>query len=219
MVSSEPVSKFAWRSTLKAAAAGNVGAQSMLGWCYRQGLHVKKNRPAGIKWLRLAAKAGDLTAAYNLGEHIVSGWGEGYLSSNEALRWLLKASEAGCEYATNDLGVTVEHGFTSRKLDSDPMRYYKRAAKLGSTLGVWNILRLSMARSRSQQKTASLLGEFRAMMPQWRRKAKKGDFIACRILGKTYLNGWGCRKSEIKGAAYFKMAIQFGDPLGKELTV
>ena len=82
----------------KAAEAGDVEAQSTLGYYYLAGKGVKKDTLKGIEWTRKAAEQGDMLSQYTLGRHYLSGNGVPK-DKAEAINWLRKAADQGSPLA------------------------------------------------------------------------------------------------------------------------
>ena len=81
-------------SITKAAEAGDVEAQSTLGYYYLAGKGVKKDIAKGIEWTRKAAEQGDMLSQYTLGRHYLSGNGVPK-DKVEAVKWLSKSADQG----------------------------------------------------------------------------------------------------------------------------
>ncbi|MCQ4296411.1 sel1 repeat family protein [Pseudomonas stutzeri] len=114
------------------AALGNVGAQSFYGHIlyFRGRGHGAKLE--GVRLLRLAAKAGDAKAAYQMGVVSLSEDASHGPDGNEAARWWAKAAEAGHPLAAVRLEQLYRaggHGLAADASQAD--RYKARAAQLG----------------------------------------------------------------------------------------
>ena len=76
----------------KAAALGDVSAQTILGVCYYNGDGVAQDYAEAAKWWRKAAEQGFAQAQVSLGACYKHGVGVSQ-DNDEAIRWLRKAAE------------------------------------------------------------------------------------------------------------------------------
>ena len=114
------------------ASLGDVGAQSFYGhilYFRGRGFGAKQE---GVRLLRLAAKAGDVKAAYQMGVVSLSEDASHGPDGSEAARWWKQAAEAGHPLAAVRLEQLYRaggHGLTADPMEAD--RYKARAAQLG----------------------------------------------------------------------------------------
>lgn len=114
------------------AALGDVEAQSFYGhilYFRGRGFGAKQE---GVRLLRLAAKAGDAKAAYQMGVVSLSEDASHGPDGNEAARWWAQAVEAGHPLAAVRLEQLYRaggHGLLADSSQAD--RYKARAAQLG----------------------------------------------------------------------------------------
>ena len=82
-------------------------AQHNLGFIYRKGKGVPRNKAEAVKWYRKAAEQGFAQAQYNLG--VMYYFGEGVsVNSIKAYMWWSLAMEQGNESATENLNIIKE---------------------------------------------------------------------------------------------------------------
>jgi TPR repeat protein len=81
--------------TLASAAQGNPSAQNNLGIMYEYGRGIQKDNTKAFEWYFKAAKNGNATAQFNIGQSYLNG--SNGLSKNrvEALNWLRKSASNG----------------------------------------------------------------------------------------------------------------------------
>lgn len=77
------------------AKRGDVDAQAVIGQALWYGLGVKKDRPAGLSYLKSAASQGDLVSAVQLGRIYKLGHSEVPKDLAEAAKWFVAAAKAG----------------------------------------------------------------------------------------------------------------------------
>ena len=114
------------------ASLGNTSAQSFYGHIllFRgQGYGAKRE---GIRYLRLAAEAGDAKAAYQMGVVSLSEDAKHGPNGNEAARWWSLAADAGHPIAASRLAQLYASGGHRLKADPQLAAHYKAvASKLG----------------------------------------------------------------------------------------
>ena len=76
----------------RAAEAGILGAQNILGVIYRDGLGVSRDEETAIHWFRQAAEQGDAKGQSNLG-HLLGVVSEDLTRRVEALKWVTLAAD------------------------------------------------------------------------------------------------------------------------------
>lgn len=89
---------------LAAAKQGDSGAQVNLGYFYDVGIGTRPNRNAALLWYRRAYKAGERTAASNIGTIF-----RDQKKLNQAVRWFHRAVERGDGDANLELAKIYLH--------------------------------------------------------------------------------------------------------------
>ena len=82
-------------------------AKGLLGQAHRHGWGVSKDEAVAERWLREAAKGGDLVSQNNLGSLLADRVGG---DMEESLRWYQSSAEAGYPLAMTNLGHMLAHG-------------------------------------------------------------------------------------------------------------
>ena len=121
---------------LKSANKGYAPAQNYIGFRYYKGEYLKQNIDSALYWIRLAAEAGDITAAANLGYLYVDSPLMEH-NEDEAAKWLEIAAEGGVGGA--ELKLIEIMGSKWRELQSDSalktgIRYYSSKAKIAGAI-------------------------------------------------------------------------------------
>jgi len=125
----------------KAAEAGLVDAQTMVGYLYLNGQGEWgvtgdfANKEA-LKWFQLAANQGSASAQNLLGVMYVNGWlyyrAEPHDDKKEAARWFQLAASQGFAEAQFNLGAMYESGQGVPKDDREATKWYRLAANNGN---------------------------------------------------------------------------------------
>ncbi len=109
----------------KAAEQGYAEGQYWLGWCYRDGHGVAKDKSMAVYWYRKAAEQGHASGQYWLGFYYY--WGQGVAEDKSmAVYWYRKAAEQGL--AQYELGECYEYGYGVAKDKSMALYWYRKAA-------------------------------------------------------------------------------------------
>jgi len=125
----------------QAAAKGDVLAEHYLGYCFAEGLRVKRNPKFGATWYQRAMQAGYLPSANNLGLL----YQRGLLGSNDlakAVYYYKFAADRGLAQAQANLGFLYRDG---QGVPADPveaMRWFRLAADQGHAGAMVEIGRL-----------------------------------------------------------------------------
>src|SRR4051794_4465623 len=98
------------QALIKAAVAGDSGAQLRLAHVFRMGDDLTpRDLGEAAKWYRLAADAGNPKAANDFGVCLLDGVGIA-ADIDEAVRWIRIAAAAGVPEAQMNLGLRYLHG-------------------------------------------------------------------------------------------------------------
>jgi TPR repeat protein len=114
----------------KAAALGNVMAQTNLGTIFTKGLDGKVDYAEGAKWYEKAAEQGDADAELGLGASYALGHGKP-VNYEEARRWFSAAAAQGKVEAQYALGLMYEEGKGAPADSKLAAHYYQIAAEKG----------------------------------------------------------------------------------------
>jgi TPR repeat protein len=177
----------------------------MLGEISEDGELLPRDEAEGLNWLRKAAGQGDSSAQRDLGERYLSGTPEG-------VKWLRRYCESACESAVADprfgafvgmqcavLAGYYESGRAVPKDQAEAIRWYRKAAELGDSVGQQRLARISQ----SGQGTA------------------KDPFDASNWyqLGTAYEEGRGAPKDPAEAARCYRKAADEGPGGGDRYQV
>lgn len=110
------------------ALKGQRPACFWIGFSYDVGMGVAKSPASALYWYRKAARAGSVSAQYNL--YLMLRNGEGTKRNlKEGIQWLKRAAKKGDGEAINDLGAHYFDGSGVRKNIDMAISMYKKAAR------------------------------------------------------------------------------------------
>ncbi len=115
----------------KAAKQHFADAEYRMGISLLYGIGVKRNEPAGKKWLVLAARHGHLVAK-NMMNEIRDGNGSAQQGISLAVRWYLERALVDDGRSAFHLGKTYENGWGVKRDFAEAIKWYRRAAQTGN---------------------------------------------------------------------------------------
>lgn len=119
---------------LKAAGAGNAQAQFRVGLLHMpEDTNPPKNPAAYLRWMRLAADQGHVTAQENVAHIYYKGWGVP-VNYAEAARWYTRAMEGGSVWAATSLAVQYAIGEGVPQDRARAAQFYAYAAERGEPM-------------------------------------------------------------------------------------
>lgn len=170
---------------LKAAEAGDSGAQYELGYCYEKGVGVGHDEIEAIKWYRRAAEGGHAPAQFVLG-YFHQGHGLLGYDHAEVLKWYGKASDQGYAKAQFNLGCYYDQG------EGETITFVRGGANVRTKFGV-------------PSNPAEAL--------KWYRKAaENGHAQAQYLMGKSCHSGKGVPEDHAQAAMWWRKAAEQGHP-------
>lgn len=213
--------------------------QLELGIAYWYGRGVVQDYAEAMKWLRLAAEAGNSEAQRGLGNAYWSGEGveQDY---RQAVEWYRRSSESGNRAAQTSLGTAFHLGRGVKTDFVKAVEWYRLAAEAGYPLGMhrlgiayyyghgvendlseavkWN--RLAAAAGLKEAQTflgfAYTYGHgaeqnYAVGNKLYQRAAENGDAIAQRHLGSAHYYGRGVEQNYITGLMWWSVSASMGD--------
>lgn len=117
---------------------GEKKATLNLGYCYDQGIGVKKNYSKAFKLYKDAAHSGLPDAQWNLALFYENGIGC-RKDLKEAFKWYKKASLNGDAESINSLGYCYKYGIGIKKNYSKAIELFRKAARKGSPSAFSNL--------------------------------------------------------------------------------
>mmetsp|Transcript_25655 Transcript_25655/g.71779 ORF Transcript_25655/g.71779 Transcript_25655/m.71779 type:complete len:673 (-) Transcript_25655:90-2108(-) len=192
----------------RAATDGDASAMLKVGKCLLSGIGVEQDIPAGISWVRRAAKAGSSAALNMMGVL----WDMGVapnceLSKNQkrALYYYREAAENNDMDAITNLGFCY---FTGNGVSVDGLeacRWLSRAARNGHPKAQLFLGKLYLAGS------PGIDADHQAAVFYFQNAAQKGELEAHSHLGCCYQKGTGVLKDLHMAEKHFRIAADAGD--------
>lgn len=122
----------------RAAEAGDVEAQFMLGLQYEQGLRGEvPDLERAERWFRQAAEGGNALAQFRLA--LLLQGRTAAAARTEAVRWLTDAAEQGLADAQFNLAIALETGVGTASDEAAAIAWYRAAADQGMPQAMYNL--------------------------------------------------------------------------------
>jgi hypothetical protein len=179
-----------------AAEKGLASAQFRLGLALTEGSLARHDPLVGEAWMRRAAVAGNLDAAYRLGERYVKGREPDYA---EAATWYRLAAEAGHQAAARALGSLYLSGNGVARDAEEGKRWLRAAAKGGHRESQVDLANLVLEGAVEPDDSVDVAGWFEAT-------ALSGDLISAFNLGLCYAEGVGVGEDQERAAHWMRRA-------------
>ncbi|ESZ59032.1 hypothetical protein X727_31810 [Mesorhizobium sp. L103C119B0] len=181
-----------------AAEKGLPSAQFRLGLALIDGAFVDQDISAGEAWMRRAALAGNIEAAYLLGDRYVKTQRPDFA---ESANWYRRAAEAGHQAAARALASLYLTGNGVAQDLEEGARWLRAAALGGNQEAQVDLANLVLEGAGEPDDRASVAGWFEAA-------ASSGDLIAAFNLGLCFANGVGVRQDEGQAAQWLRRAAE-----------
>ena len=117
----------------------DVRAQYNVALIYENGLGVEKDLPQAQLWYERAAKNGNASAQYNLGQMYHVAGEEDVHAYEKAKYWYDKAVNSGVKEAYNNLGALYLNGQGVNKDEQKAFRFFQKGAKKGDEAAKVNV--------------------------------------------------------------------------------
>lgn len=187
----------------RAAEADIPEALSKIGFCYEEGIGVKRDTAAAVRWYLKAVKKGHPQAMVNLADCYLNGRGVG-MDEKKAFFLYRRAAEAGFPLGVYNLGVCYINGLGVKKDEKKAFQLFSRAAKAGVVRAQYN---LAVCYEEGCGVTADPASAF-----FWYSKAaKKKDPLALYETGMCFLTGKGVAKNREKAVSFLRQAASRGN--------
>eukprot|EP00300_Choanocystis_sp_HF-7_P020298 c20559_g1_i2.p1 GENE.c20559_g1_i2~~c20559_g1_i2.p1 ORF type:complete len:802 (+),score=165.47 c20559_g1_i2:36-2441(+) len=123
---------------IKAAEAGDDGAQYDLGVRYENGIGIGADMARALHWYTKSGEQGNTDALYNLGVIYATGRG---VEKDEALAvgWYSKAAELGHAVAQFKLGVMYANGLGVSQDYNKAIFWYEKSAEQNNAIALYNL--------------------------------------------------------------------------------
>lgn len=185
----------------EAAENGDPDAQYWLGVRYRDGIGVSQNYREAWTWLRRSAGQGDVCAAADLGEFMLSGPDRGK-ADDQAEKWLRLAAEKGNARAEHGLALMYARGLAAGGTDlKKAFGLFLKAAEQGEPDSAFNVgLMYWQGRGVSCDRDEAV---------RWLRMAAElGSAAAETALGNMYGEGKGVRQDRKEALRHYLRAAE-----------
>ena len=182
----------------QAAEKGLPSAQFRLGLALIDGSLVDRDPVAGEAWTRRAALAGNVEAAYFLGDRNAKNRPPDFA---EAATWYRRAAEAGHHAAARALASLYLTGNGVGRDEKEGTRWLRTAANSGNQASQVDLANLVLRGAGEPADTASVARWFEAA-------ALSGDLIAAFNLGLCFTKGVGVRQDEGQAAQWLRRAAE-----------
>jgi TPR repeat protein len=193
----------------KAAEEDHKLACSVLADIYINGVpdRLEPDFPQGIKWLRKAAKLGQLSSMNKLGTYIIKGTVIG-VKSEEGVKWVVKAAENGYAPAQTNVGVWCINGDLVEQNNPKAEEWLLKAAsqKFSSAqfyLGQFYLQGRDDDEGKPNHQKA---------IEYYKLAARQGEARALYHLGMIYMDGMGVKKSFKEAYKWFVISRNYGMP-------
>jgi len=231
-------SKQAFHWYLASAKQGVADAMYSLGACYGDGYGVRVNNTFAAKWFRKAAMAGSLRGQYAYGKSLLYGIGV-RKNSKQSEIWLSKAAQSSHADAIAELGNLYYHSTSKIRNISTAIRFYERAAELGSVEAAYNLafcyqegigvkcnldraFSLFMQSVSTEPDSANQIGYYyyyglgrkvdqKKAFIWYQKGSRSGSANAIYNLSLCYLYGTGCRKNSRLAYLCLSRAAKLGN--------
>lgn len=188
---------------LKEAEKGNVEAYYPLGLLYARGTEgVPRDDKEALKWISLAAKAGQSKAMVFLGQLYLKGFGTAK-DPNEAAKWFKLAAEKGNAEGQYNLGVMYDNGWGVSRDEAEAVKWYREATEQGYA-AAQNSLGTMYSNGQGVSKDDVEAAKW------FRKAAEQGYAMAQNNLGVIYNNGQGVTKDEVEAVKWYRKAAEQG---------
>lgn len=187
-------------------AARSVAIDNFIkGYAFDVGQGVTRDCSKAIFHYRRAAKAGELSSLFNLGQLYYERGKKTDL--RKAVFWWSKAAKQGDMEAQCNLGKSFENGEGAKKNIRQALKYYRLAATQGDTIAQFNIARLAAVAGsiKLAQK------QFKSIILALTKLSLAGDPSAQCSLAYCCFNGWGVKVNKPLAVKWYKMAAKLGN--------
>ena len=189
------------------AHAGVARAQNNIGACFAEGHGVARDPELALRWLTLAAEAGDPVGQRNLAELYFKGEGVAQ-NDDEARRWYLAASEQGDAAAQDMLSwMMLESGSPEEFTEA---RRWALAAAEGGVATAMTRMGMIYHEAHGVDRNPELAAQW------WKRAADAGDADGQAMLGAAYFLGQGVPKDGVAAFALLLRARRGGSVLSRQ---
>ncbi|KGD87301.1 tetratricopeptide repeat protein [Rhizobium sp. YS-1r] len=190
------------------ARAGVARAQNNIGACFAEGLGVPRDRELALKWLELAADAGDPVGERNYAAFHMQGLTGTDADYGIAAEYYRRAAERGDAPAQDMLSWMLLEGEVMTADPAEARRWAESAAEAGIASSMTRLGMLyhnALGVERDPEKAVHW----------WRKGAERGDADAQAMLGAAWHMGAGTARDGVEALAWLIRATNAGSALAK----
>lgn len=190
------------------AQAGIARAQNNIGACFSEGLGVPVDRPLALKWLRLAAEAGDPVGERNYAAFHMHGYDGAEPDYAIAADFYRRAAEKGDALSQDMLSWMLLEGDVA---PYDPVGALSWAQKAAAAGIASSMTRLGML----YHNAIGVDRDPKEAVRWWRLGAQEGDADAQAMLGAALHMGAGIDRDPVAALAWLMRATDRGSELAR----
>jgi TPR repeat protein/serine/threonine protein kinase len=132
-------------------------------------------------------------------------FGKGVVKDDaEAVKWYLKAAEAGEAIAMTNVGINYATGIGVTQDANESVRWFRKAAERGDARGMW-YLGLACSSGNGLSKDENEAAKW------YQRAADLGDLFAMNSLGVAFEHGIGVTKNPVQAVSWYRKAAANGN--------
>lgn len=203
---------------IESADAGNVVANSLLGYMYESGrINGHEDPEKAFQYHLRAAEGGFPHSMHMIGYYFMEGYGT-EADEQKAFYWFLKsASDDNPDYYQNaaqtgntedmpQVGYMLENGIGTEKDEVQAVSWYQRGAETGNIISMYQLARCYRDGIGMDQPDAN-------MAFYWMKKAAEaGDRDCMYYVGMFYQVGYGVEENPREAFLWYRKAADAGDP-------
>lgn len=182
-------------------------ALARLGYLYREGKGVEKDRKKALKLFRKAAAQENAFGQYNLGYFYSQGY-ELARNYKEARTLYRKAAEKGDANGQSNFGHLYDKALGVTEDNQKAVYWYRKAAEQGYANGQYNL-------GVKYEKGEGIARDYKKAVYWYRKAAEQAYAPALSNLGHMYLNGFGVLKDYQKAFYWLNKAVKQDEPHGQ----
>jgi TPR repeat protein len=160
-----------------------------------------------LEAVQQAAEGGELTAQHYLG-FIYSNGGRVVTDGPQAVKWYLRAGNAGYAPSFNNLGLMYQRGVVVPHDHAKMLEYYHRSAEAGNAQAELNLGII-------YRDGAGIARDYGEAMKWFRRAAAGGNVQALALVGRLYRFGHGVARDPAEAIKWFNQGAAQGDALAE----
>ncbi len=185
------------------AERGDMKAQFVLGYCYKEGQGVAQDYTQAVHWYRKSAEQGDPDAQCSLGWSYFKGQGvpQDY---TQAVYWYRKSADQGDANAQLYLGYCYNYGQGVAQDYTQAVYWYRKSAEQGNAVAQFNL-------GYCYDEGQGVAQDYTQAVYWYRKAADQGDANAQYCLGLCYAKGQGVTKDYTQAVYWYRKSAEQGN--------